>query len=221
MPATGAAARPPVLVDVESFYEWIDVHRREVLIAVALVVVVIGGGLLYRSAIATQAVQAEQALVAPEQALAANNLPLAQSDLRRAITRYGGTAAAAQASIMLAQSYYVQGKYVDGLAALEHVPSSGAAKPFASDVQALIGDGYSEQGRFREAGKAYQLAADRSEFPKEKARHEASAARAYGRAGDTATAVAIWTKLAADPKNDQAGEAKLRLGELTTKVVKP
>jgi tetratricopeptide (TPR) repeat protein len=221
MPATGAAARPPVLVDEESFYEWIDMHRREVLIAVTLVVAIIGGGLLYRSAIATQAAQAEQALVAPQQALAAGNLPLAQSDLRRAITRYSGTAAAVQASMMLAQSYYVQGKYVDGLAALQNVGTSGAARPFVSDVQALIADGYTEQGKYREAAKAFQLAADRSPYPKAKARHEASAARAYARAGDTTAAVAIWTQLAADPKSDQAGEARLRLGELTAKAVKP
>jgi tetratricopeptide (TPR) repeat protein len=194
MPATGAAARPPVLVDEESFYEWVEVHRREVLIAVALVVVIIGGGLLYRSAIATQAVQAEQALVAPQQAMAAGNLPL---------------------------SYYVQGKYEDGLAALKLVPPGGAARPFASDVQALIADGYTEQGKFRDAAKAFQLAADRSPYPKAKARHEASAARSYARAGDTAAAVAIWTGLAADAKNDQAGEARLRLGELTAKAVKP
>lgn len=220
MPATGAAARPPVLVDEETFFEWVDLHRREVLIGVAAIVVIIGGAMLYRSATAAQAVQAEQALVQPQQALAAGNLPLAQIDLKRAITRYAGTGAAAQASMLLAQSYYVQGKYEDGLAALHSASTTGAARPFAADIQGLIAQGYGEQGKYREAAIAYLAAADKTEFPKEKARYQASAARAYASANDPKDAIAIWTQLAVDPKSGQAGEAKLRLGELTAQVAK-
>jgi tetratricopeptide (TPR) repeat protein len=220
MPATGAAARPPALVDEETFFEWVEFHRRELLMGVALVVVIIGGGMLYRSAIASQAVQAEQALVQPQQALAAGNLPLAQSDLKRAITRYSGTAAAAQASILLAQSYYVQGRFGDGLTVLKAAPTTGAARPFAPDVQERIGQGYDEEGRYHEAAIAFMAAADRTDFPKEKARYEASAARAYTNAGDAKSAIAIWTRLV-DSKSGQSGEAKLRLGELTAQVAKP
>jgi tetratricopeptide (TPR) repeat protein len=220
MPATGAAARPPVLVDEETFFEWVDLHRREVIIGVAAIVVIIGGGMLYRSAIAAQAIQAEQALVQPQQALAAGNLPLAQIDLKRAITRYAGTGAAAQASLLLAQSYYVQGKYEDGLAALKTASTSGAARPFAADMQELMAEGYGEQGKYHEAAIAFLAAADKTNFPKEKARYQAGAARAYANAHDTKAAIAIWTQLAADPKGGQAGDAKLQLGELTAQVAK-
>jgi tetratricopeptide (TPR) repeat protein len=221
MPATGAAARPPVLVDEETFFEWVDYHRREILMGAGLIVVIIAGGLLYRSAIASQAVQAEQSLIQPQEALAAGNLPLAQSDLKRAITRYSGTAAAAQASMLLAQSYYVQGKFEDGLTTLRQAPTSGAARPFAPDVQELIAQGYSQQGKYREAAGAYLTAASLTDFPNEKARYKAGAARAFGNAGDRNAAIPIWTQLAADPKSGQAGEAKLRLGELTAEAAKP
>jgi predicted negative regulator of RcsB-dependent stress response len=221
MPATGAAARPPALVDEETFFEWIEFHRREVLMGVALLVVIVGGLLLYRSAIANQAIQAEQSLIQPQQALVAGNLPLAQSDLKRAITRYSGTAAAAQAAMLLAQSYYVQGRFVDGLTTLQEAPTTGAARPFAADVQELIAEGYNQQGKYHEAALAFLVAADRTEFPSARARYQASAARAYANAGDSKAAIAIWTKLKADPKSGQAGEAKLRLGELTAQAAKP
>ena len=74
MPATGAAARAPLLVDDDSVFEWMQLHVREITIAVLVVVIVVGGVYLYRSAAATQAAQAEQALVGPEESLEAGNV---------------------------------------------------------------------------------------------------------------------------------------------------
>ena len=114
MPATGAAARAPLLVDDDSVFEWMQLHVREITIAVLVVVIVVGGVFLYRSAAATQAAQAEQALVGPEESLEAGNVPLARSDLRTVMKRYANTAAAAQAAILLADSYYTQHKFAEG-----------------------------------------------------------------------------------------------------------
>ena len=41
MPVTGAAARPPLLVDEESVFDWMQLHVRELLIALLLVVVLV------------------------------------------------------------------------------------------------------------------------------------------------------------------------------------
>jgi predicted negative regulator of RcsB-dependent stress response len=221
MPATGAAARPPIAVDRDTFFEWVQLHVRELTIAAAVVAVAVGGMVLYRSASATQAAQAEQALVEPQQSIAAGNLPLAQSDLRRVIVRYGGTAAAAQAAILLAETLYSQQKYADGLAALGSAPVTGSAKPFASAVERLIADGYVQQGKSKTAAMHFAAAADKSAYPTERARLRASAAQAYAAAGDTATAISIWRQLAADPKSGEVPEAQLRLGELTAKRATP
>lgn len=220
MPATGAAARPaPAPID-ESFSDWIQTHYRELLIAVAVVILVGGGGLLYRSALATQAGQAETALAGPEQSLATGNLPLAQADLKKVISRYSGTAAAAQAGLLLASTYYNEKRYAEGLAVLNQTKTSGAAKPFAAAVEAMAADGYALQGKYAQAAAHYLAAAADSPYPTEEAGYRASAARADAKAGDTAAAVAIWTALAVDPKNGQAQEAQLRLGELTAKPAK-
>jgi predicted negative regulator of RcsB-dependent stress response len=220
MPATGAAARPaPAPID-ESFSDWIQIHTRELLIVVAVAILGGGGVMLYRSAVATQAGQAEAALAGPEQSLATGNLPLAQADLKKVISRYGGTAAAAQAGLLLASTYYNEKQYVEGLAVLNQTKLTAAAKPFAPAVESMIADGYGLQGKYAQAAAHYAAAAGDSPYPAEEAGYRANAARADAKAGDTAAAVTIWTALAADPKSSQAHEAQLRLGELTAKTAK-
>ncbi len=220
MPATGAAARPAPAPIEESFSDWIQTHYRELLIGLAVAILAGGGALLYRSAVATQAGQAEAALAGPEQSLATGNLPLAQADLKKVISRYSGTAAAAQAGLLLASTYYNEKQYAQGLAVLNQTKVTGAAKAFAPAVEALTADGYNLQGKYAQAAAHYAAAAGHSPYPTEQAGYRASAARADARAGDTAAAVAIWTALSADPKNGQAQEAQLRLGELTAKPAK-
>jgi predicted negative regulator of RcsB-dependent stress response len=220
MPATGAAARPPVLVDEDTIYEWAQLHVRELIIAVCVIAIAVGGVILYRSASATQAAQAEQALVGPEQSIAAGNLPLAQSDLRRVMSRYGGTAAAAQAAILLAETYYTQQKYADGVAALAHAPTTGAAQPFAASIERLTGDGLMQQGKAKEAAAHFLAAAAKTPYPTEQARLRANAARAYAAGHDTAAAVGLWRELANTPKSGEVPEAQLMIGELTTKPAK-
>jgi predicted negative regulator of RcsB-dependent stress response len=220
MPATGAAARPaPAPLD-ESLTDWMQTRYRELLIVVVVAIVLIGGLMLYRSALSTQAGQAQAALAGPEQSLASGNLPLAQADLKKLISRYNGTEAAAQAALLLTATYYDQKQYVEGLAVLNQTKTSGAAKPFAAAVESMIGDGYGLQGKYAQAAAHFAEAASRSSYPTEKARYRASAARADAKAGDTAAAVAIWTALAADTKSGQSQEADLRLGELTAKPAK-
>ena len=221
MPATGAAARPPILVDEESLFDWMQLHVRELLIALLVVIIAGGGVYLYRSASATQAAQAEQALVAPEQSLAAGNLPLAQSDLRRVMTRYANTGAATQAAMLLADTYYRQGKYADGIAALQQVSANRAAKEFSPSIERLIADGYVQQGKPKEAAPHFVAGAAKTPYPTERARLRASAARAYAAGGDTAAAVAIWRSLLDESKSGEANEAQLMLGELTVRAAKP
>jgi len=219
MTRTGAAARPPVMDDrAEDLGEWLQIHAREVGITAVVVLALAGGAMLYKSSVAKRAADGDAALAAPEQSIVAGNLPLAQADLRRVVTRYAGTAAAAQASILLAETYYDQQKYAEGLAALQKAPTEGPAKPFASSIASLTAAGLAQQGKQREAAANYVRAAQLTPYASERDSYKASAARAYAAAGDTASAVRIWTGLASDPKLPVSGEARLRLGELTAKT---
>ncbi|HTD63070.1 MAG TPA: tetratricopeptide repeat protein [Gemmatimonadaceae bacterium] len=220
-PAAAATASRPTLEErTESLQEWARLYTRELSIAGVILVALIGVLWLYRYSSRQQLQRADAQLASPLRSLAAGNVPLAQTDLKRIITRFGGTPAATQASMILAETYYAQGKYIDGLSTLQTAPRSGASAPFAPGVEALIGDGYSEEAKYQDAATHYLAAASASPFPNDQAHFKANAARAYTNAADTAHAVAIWRELAKNDATPQAAEAHLRLGELTVHAAK-
>lgn len=202
----------------EPFANWVRQHAKSLGIAVAALVVLGGGVWLYQYASVQQSLKADEQLLLPERSLGAGNVPLAQNDLKQVVQRYKGTAAATQAAMLLAQTYYDQNKQADGVAVLEGVPRGGASAPFAPAVESLIAVGYSDQGKYREAATHYQAAAALTPYKDVRQQYTANAARAFTFAGDTAKAVALWTQLASDETSTEAPEAHLRLGELTAKA---
>jgi len=202
----------------DSLAEWFRSNGRTTAIAATVIVLLGGGAWLYRYASAQQAVQADEQLMQPERSLSAGNIPLAQTDLKRLIQRFGGTPAATQASMLLAQTYFDQGKNADGIAVLDKVSRRGASAPFAAAVEALTAVGESNAGKYGDAAKQYLKAAAASPYAAEQSQYKANAARAFAYAGDTTQAVALWTELAKDEKSPQAAEAHLRLGELTARA---
>jgi tetratricopeptide (TPR) repeat protein len=202
----------------EPFVVWLRQHAKSVGITVAAIVVLGGGLWLFQYATVQQALKADEQLLNPERSLGAGNVPLAQNDLKVLIQRYKGTAAATQAAMLLAQTYYDQNKEADGIAVLDAVPRGGASAPFAPAVEALIGVGYSDQGKYRDAATHYKTAATLTPYADVRGQYSANAARALTYAGDTAQAVSLWTALANDETSPLAAEAHLRLGELTAKA---
>jgi predicted negative regulator of RcsB-dependent stress response len=198
--------------------DWLQAHARQVSIGAILVLGIAAAGWLYYTSSEKRAQEADAALTGPEQSIAAGNIPLAQADLKRVISRYDGTAAATQAAILLAQTYYDQQKYTDGIKVLDEASTSGDAKAYASTVAAVKGAGYSQSGKYKEAAEAYTEAAKLTKYPIEQSVDKANAARAYTSAGDITNAVALWQELAsADPPSPEGPEARLHLGELTAK----
>jgi predicted negative regulator of RcsB-dependent stress response len=218
--AAATAGRPSFDERSESLADWARLYTRELSIAGVILVALIGVLWLYRYSSTQQLRRADEQLVSPERSLAAGNIPLAQTDLKRIIGRFGGTPAATQAAMLLAETYYTQGKYVDGLATLAKASRSGASAQFATGVESLIGDGYSEQNKPKDAAIHYLAAAAATPYPAEQARWKATAARAYTNAGDTAQALSLWRDLAKDDTSPEAPEARLRIGELTVRAVK-
>jgi len=220
-PAAAATASRPTLEErTESLQDWARLYTRELSIAGVILLALIGVLVLYRYSSQQQIHLADEQLRRPESDLASGNIPLAQTDLKRLITRFGGTPAATQASMLLAETYYSQGKYVDGLATLAKAPRSGSSAPFASGVEGLIADGYSEQGKYPDAATHYLAAALASPYPNDQAQWKASAARAYTNAADTTRALAIWRELAKNDASPESAEAHLRIGELAARPAK-
>jgi len=208
----GTAARPTFEDRTESVFGWVNDNWPRLLAGAALLAALAGGFALYERSQRNKAERAEAALLDAQRSMLSGNLPLAQSDLQKVVTRFEGTSAADRATIALAQVLFEQKKYDEGIAKLTPLADS---RTVGASAQGLIATGYEEQGKHKEAAQHYVKAADASAFDADKSNFRASAARAYTRAGDTAAARKLWAELAAQPNGPAAGEARVRLGELT------
>ena len=200
----------------ESIYDWFQLHTREAVWAGAVVAVLAVGGWFYLRSKELKETRAEKAYFDAERSVAAGNLPLAESDLRKMIERYEGTSAAIEARLQLAQVMYDQGKFQQGVDELK--PKEGSLdsdQNYGSSIHLVIAGGLEQLKKFKEAAAEYEQAAKVARFDSDRQRYLALAAHAYSTGGDTAKSEAIWTDLGKDSKGTVAGEARVRLGELT------
>lgn len=190
-------------------------HRRNVSIAVVAVVVVGAVGWFWRASNNLKESRAETAYANAERTFYSGNMQLASSELNRLIMRYGGTHAAVRASMLLAKSHYSLGTHGDGVAQLQRIVGSRAAKPQRAAIHALIAAGLENQGKFDEAASAYQEAASSAGTRIDQDIFKADQARALMSAGKRTEALAIWQALAERDASPLANEARLRVGELS------
>jgi len=215
MTKTGSAARPQLDDSAESLVDWVRSHARHLGIGgIAVAAVVVGTWVVSRSNEA-KALGASRALVEAQRSMATDNLPLAAADLQKVIQGYGGTTAATQARLLLAQVLYRQNKVADGLKILDE---AGSAGPLQSSLHALRAAGLEQSGKPAEAAAEYLKAASESSLPSERESYRSDAARAYLAAGSKAEALKIWLEIAADQASPLNPEARLRLGEMSATV---
>jgi tetratricopeptide (TPR) repeat protein len=212
----GAATRPTFEDRSESVFGWVNDHWRQLLGGAAVIAALAGGVALWERSQGMKSQRAEQALLDAQRSVVSGNLPLAQSDLQKVVDRYEGTPAEARARIVLAQVLYDQGKYGEGIAKLAPAAQS---KTDGAAAEALIAAGYEGEGKFKEAAEHYAKAASLAPLAVDRSAYRASAARSYARAGDVTAAKKIWSELAQEPDGPAAGEARVRLGELSATAV--
>ena len=201
--------------DEESMTEWFMVHQRDVTWAVVGLAIVVGGFWYYERSQSIKGQRAEAAYFQARQAVGGQ----ADSALQKVVTRYEGTNAGTQAALTLAQSFYDQKKYKEGLDVLKKAESK-ASGDFKPSIYVLEAAGHEQLKDFVAAAGDYKLAAQVTRFPFDKAEYQATAARDLMAAGKIAEAKAIWTDLAKDESGPLAAEAKVRLGELDAKPMK-
>ncbi len=216
MTAPSAGHQPSI---EETLIEWFQRNGRVVAVAIAVIAVGAGAYWYYGRSVDIKNQNAGQALNTALQSIQAGNKALATSDLQKVVTRYGDTPSGIEAGLLMAQLDFNDQKVQDGVKLLEGLTSSGAAKLQLASIYSLMGDGQMQGGQFAAAAKSYQQAVDASQTDLDKAYQLSKQARALSLAGDTAQAVAIWKKLADDPKTQGVGaEARVRLGEAEAKV---
>jgi predicted negative regulator of RcsB-dependent stress response len=206
----------------ESILEWFELYSKQATWGAIAIIVIAAGGWFYIRTQNLKTERAEKAYSAAQRSVAAGNIPLAESDFRKLIGRYEGTAAAIQARLQLAQLLFDQGKVQEGVNELQQAEDRiGSSKDFGSSVHTVLAGGLEQLGKFRDAGAEYEKAAAAARFDPDRQRYLSMAAQAYLSGADTAKAKAIWTDLGADSKGTMAGEARVRLGELTATPAQP
>lgn len=204
----------------ESAAEWLILHKQRVVMGLVAITILFGGAWFYRRSNQIKAERAEAAYFQARQAMASGNAALALSDLQNLVTRYEGTPGAAQASLTIAQIHYDQGKFREGMAALEKAATS-RPEELASSIHMMMGAGYEGLKQFDKAASEYRTAAELTRFPNDASSFNASAARAFMAGGKPDSARAIWAKLASEPEGSMVSEARVRFGELTAAPVSP
>ncbi len=213
-----AAGQPADAFDdrAESAMDWVRANARTIAIALGVVALVAVIWLVVRWNQDRNAIAAESQLNRARQSYAQGNLPLAQTDLRRVIQRYGGSAAGSQAAMLLAQTYFEQGKADSGLKVLNDAEAADADE---SAFEALKGAGLEQKKEYAQAAERYRAASASADGKISKDRYLADAARALTSAGNKAAAATIWESLSKDETSVFAAEARVRLGELTATAV--
>ena len=200
----------------EAALEWLQEHSREAFWAGVAVIVIAGGIWFYRLSQAAQARNASVALDEAEQAIASQNMPLAQNDLEKLTRRYAGTPAGKVGLILLAQVHYQRGEYQQGVEALKPLTTSDD-QFFTPGALSLAAAGLEQMKNYQQAADLYQKASAKSQFESDRAVNLSAAARNLVAAGKVEEAKALYLKLAADPEGFGSAEARVRLGELTAR----
>jgi tetratricopeptide (TPR) repeat protein len=199
----------------ENFGDWVRVHSKQVAIGVGVVAVVVVGAALWRSSASSKNNRAETAFLQAQAPLVQGNVPAAQQQLQQVAQRYDGTAGGAQAQLLLAQTYFDQGKYQEGLNVLKE--ADDAPDALRNSVRLLTAVGYEGLGQPAEAAKRFEEAAGDAKTEPERLQLQADAARAYQAAGNKDAALRLWSELAKVQGPGISDEARVRVGELTAK----
>jgi len=208
--------RPKGPDGLEGVMAWIETHTREVMWLALAVVAAAGGVWFYFKSQAAQARNAANALVEAEQAVASQNMPLAQANLERLVKRYPDMEPGKVGMVLLAQVHYQKGEFQAGIEAIK--PLTKADDPFfTAQALGLTGAGYEQLHKYAEAAASYRSAAEKARFESDKAIYLSSAARNLVAAGQVNDAKGIYASLASDPNGPAAAEARVRLGELNAR----
>ena len=199
----------------ESFLDWFRINSRIVTIAAVVVAAAAFGVWFYNRSAVLKAENADRKLLAAKQSLGSGNLPLAQSDLKKVADQYPSTSAGVEAGMLLAQVKLEGADYQGAVTTLKELVAKHESGPYATPLRSLLGDAYSQLGKYAEAADEYNRAALATQAPNERALLLSKIGRVQTAAGNLAKAREAWESLA--NQNDNAvlaAEARVRLGEL-------
>ncbi len=203
-------------IEPENFAETWLIYKKQIIIGAIVVAAAAGGLMLWSRSGQIREARAGTAFQGAESTFLSGNKFLAQPELEKISTRYRGTTAGTQATMLIAQVLFEQGQYVEGIAQLEAIVG-GAPRALRSGIRALIGAGLESTGKPAEAAAAFATAASDAAFPNDRDMHLMEQARNLGSSNDISGATKLYDAIALREDSPFAGEAKVRRGELIAK----
>jgi TolA-binding protein len=183
----------------------------------AAVVAVLGGGIWFvNSAGKRKEAFAAQALESARNMAEQGNIGQAVQEFEKVTAQYGGTGAANEATLGIAQARLVAGQAELAIASLQEYLAANPPATYASPANGLLGTALENTGKYAEAETAYRKAAELAGIEYLKATLMLDAARAARLGGRTAEARALYEEIIAKYGETAARtEAEVRLGEMT------
>jgi TolA-binding protein len=182
----------------------------------ALVVAVLGGGIWFvNSAGKRKEAFAAQALENARNMAEQGNIGQAVQEFEKVTAQYGGTGAANEATLGIAQARLVAGQAELAIASLQDYLATNPSATYASPANGLLGTALENTGKYAEAEAAYRKAAELAGIEYLKATLMLDAARAARLAGRSAEARALYEEIVERYGETAARtEAEVRLGEM-------
>ena len=200
---------------------WAQTHGRTLVIAGVLGVLLVVGGLWYRSNRVATRERAASELSQVRATVQSGNVQLAQQDLENYVRRFGSTPSGAEAKLMLAQLHLETNQPAKAIGVLEDL-ADDSDSPLGYGASLLLGAAHENNKQPAEAERVYLRVADDSRFAFQKREALDRAARLRLEQGNTAGAVQLYERILAtfeDEKEEEVNQQEksvfeMRLAEL-------
>lgn len=201
---------------VVEYTEWARRHSRAVTVGAVVLVLLLAGFLYYQNYQTSLRNRAISRLTEIQQTAASGNAALAIRDLEGFLDSFGGTTAAGEARLMLAQLYLEGGR---------HQEAAEVVSPLAEDLDEPLGvsaaflraAAHEESDRGPDAERVYLRIAEGTDLAFQRERALSHAARIRMAAGNPAGAAELYRRLLDSVEEDdpQRGLYEMRLAEAT------
>jgi predicted negative regulator of RcsB-dependent stress response len=203
------------LARVLEISKWAQGNQQALTVMAVVGAIVIAGFLYYGNYRAQLQVQAAEQLEVIHQSIAINDTEGAKADLATFLDRFGGTAFAGEARLVLGELYLTGGEPQQAMAVLGPLGTS-PRDPIDFQGAALLGAAYEQEGRWDEAAETYLSIADRSDLDFQVRDALANAARIRSHQGDAEAAIDLYERVldVLDENSPDRGMYEMRIQEI-------
>lgn len=189
--------------------------RRRIAIGAGLGAVIVGAALVFGGG-GRKEEFAQRQLSTARGAAEMGDLPTAASGFQTIIQTYGGTRAAAEATIGLNQVRLINGQNELAVTGIQEFIASSPEPEFLPPAYGLLGAALENAAKPVEAAEAYRNAAEAADVDYLRSSYLVEAGRALTTAGRDDEAAAVYRDiLQRYPESPMTTEAKVRLAEVT------